>query len=400
MLLDGPERRRPSPPGPRPAGWAQGGGAGEAPWGEPGCEPGPIAAEDRGFALPPLVDQHGLGVSHGELGLGSFESLLATAGGSHGAAPPGTTFFDTWTGLAVRRWCPPLLGLEAHCTPVRYLAARRELGAYRATRLLLRGCGIGAYLLETGTAAELTSAHELASAADAPAHEIVRLEPLAEQVADTSGTVGDFLGNTAEALYTAARYAVAFACAPGLGDAQPPDAPTVRRAADRWLGTRTRGAGLDDPVLLRHLMWNAVATGLPVQLHCPQPEQIATFLAATAGLGTDLVLLPGHGGHERAARFAAVFPHVYADVGPAPQETLRQAPFGKLLFSTGARALPELYVVAACLFAERMAQLAREWAAEGVCTEPEAWRIASLVAAGTARRVYRLAAGAGSSSAG
>ncbi|MBI0384692.1 amidohydrolase, partial [Streptomyces albiflaviniger] len=73
------------------------------------------------MTLPPLVDQHSHGTVDGELGVGSFETHLAAAAGS-GAAPAGTTFFDSWTGLAVRRWCPPLLGMEPHCAPVSYLA--------------------------------------------------------------------------------------------------------------------------------------------------------------------------------------------------------------------------------------------------------------------------------------
>ncbi|MFK4265013.1 amidohydrolase [Streptomyces milbemycinicus] len=345
-------------------------------------------------ALPPLIDQHSHGALHGELGLGSFEAHLAAAVGSGTAAPAGTTFFDSWTGLAVRRWCPPLLGLEAHCAPVRYLARRRELGAYRAGRLLLRGAGIGAFLLESGSPGELTSADELAAAADGPVHEVIRLEPLVEEVAGTSGSVDSFIGNTAEALYAAAQHATAFAVGITFCDETPPDPREVRRAADRWLGGRTPRARPTDPALLQHLLWSAVATGLPVQLHCADPQPLAGFLRATAGAGTDLVLLPCRPHHRRAAQLAAAFAHVYADAGPRPGETLGEAPFGKLLFSTGARALPELYVTGARLFVRSMARLAAEWVADGFCTRPEARRIAALVAAGTARRVYRLDAAA------
>lgn len=171
--------------------------------------------------LPPLVDQYGHGVLHGDLGLGAFEAHLAAASGGHGPAPAGTTFFDSWTGLGVRRWCPPLLGLEAHCPPARYLARRRELGAYRATRLLLRGSGIATFLLAAGAPSELTSAAELAAAAEAGAHEVIRLEPLAEQIADTSGSVDSFIGYTAEAVYAATQDATAFASAAAFCEAAP-----------------------------------------------------------------------------------------------------------------------------------------------------------------------------------
>ncbi|MCZ4121164.1 amidohydrolase [Streptomyces sp. H39-S7] len=356
--------------------------------------------------LPPLVDAHCHGVVPGELGLGSFEALLT------GAAAPGTTLFDSPAGFAVRRWCPPLLGLEPHCTPAHYLAGRRHLGSYEATRRLLRGTGIGAYLVDAAAGAggdplpaapppELTSPKDLGSAAAAPAYEIVRLEPLAQQVADTSGTVGAFLTNIAEAVHGAARTAVAFSvadtCPPGF-PAGPPEAGPVRRAAGAWLAGRTAGEPLHDPVLLRHLVWNAVATGLPLQIRGPvgaDPLRLGDFLRATAGLGTDVVLLRGFPSHRPAARLAAAFPHVYTDIGSAPvasalAETLEVAPFGKVLFSTGAHALPELYVIGARFFHEALERLVTDRVAGGAWTPADARRVAELIAAGNARRVYGL----------
>ncbi|GHF66795.1 amidohydrolase [Streptomyces mashuensis] len=342
--------------------------------------------------IPPLVDQYSQGAAQRELGLGSFEQHLAEAAGAAGPAPPGTTFFDSRAGLAVRRWCPPLLGLEPHCAPVRYLARRRELGAYRSARLLLRGAGIGTFLLPPGPVDDLTSPAELARAAGGRAHEVVRPEALAARAADGAPGADAFLCAAAEAVYGAARTATAFASAAPGCDGEPPPAARVREAAGRWLRTRAPGEEPAGPVLTRHLLWTAVATGLPVQLHGADPEAFTGFLRATSGRGADLVLLPGPGPwhRRRAYRLAAAFPHVYADVGARPEEALREAPFGKLLFSTGARALAELYVVAARLFVRAMERLMGHWVADGWCRAAEAARIASLVAAGTARRVYRL----------
>lgn len=185
--------------------------------------------------LPPLVDHHCHGVVRGGLGLGSFESYLTE---SAAPAAPGTTFFDTQTGFAVRRWCPPLLGLEPHCPPARYLARRRELGAYEARRLLLRGTGIGTYLVDTGLPGDLTRPDELASAGSGTAREIVRLELLAERAADVSGTADAFVARVAEAVHTAARTAAGFksVAAYRYGLALAPESPApgeVRRAAGR-----------------------------------------------------------------------------------------------------------------------------------------------------------------------
>ncbi|WP_156724192.1 amidohydrolase family protein [Streptomyces apocyni] len=361
--------------------------------------------------MPPLVDQYCHGVLRTELGLGTFEAQL---GRGQGPPAPGTTFFDTQTGFAVRRWCPPLLGLEPHCPPARYLARRRELGVAEADRRLLRGSGISTYLVDTGLPGDLTRPPELAAAGAAQAHEIVRLELLAEQVADTSGTVESFLANLAESVHGAAAGAVAFTSVAGVRHGlalapEPPGAGEVRGAAARWLAAREVGGPLTDPVLLRHLLWIAVASGLPLQLHtgAGDPETyLGAFAQATSGFGTDLVLLHGYPYHRHAAQLAGAYPHVYADLGPAAvrtgaraaallAEVLELAPFGKLLFSSGARGLPELHVVAARLFREALGRVLGGWVLEGAWSRKDADRVAALIAADNARRVYGLPADAG-----
>lgn len=259
-----------------------------------------------------LVDQHCHGMLRTELGLGTFEARLATAATAAGRPAPGTTFFDTQTGFAVRRWCPPLLGLEPHCPAAGYLARRRELGVLETGRRLLRATGVSTYLVDTGLPGDLTGPAEVAVASGADAREIVRLESLAEQIADTSGTVESFLVNLAEAVHTSAASAAAFtsvaAARHGLGpDPGPPGPGAVRGAAGRWLAgreaerraARTGGGGLnapyrtpDDPVLLRHLLWTAVACGRPLQFHLtrsgwrasppPRPGSAATWCCFTA----------------------------------------------------------------------------------------------------------------------
>ncbi|MEU9161100.1 amidohydrolase family protein [Streptomyces sp. NPDC048424] len=356
---------------------------------------------------PPMVDQYCHGVLRTELGLGTFEAQLIRSAGPPAA---GTTFFDTQTGFAVRRWCPPLLGLEPHAAPARYLARRRELGAAESTRRLLRGAGVAAYLVDTGVAGDLTGPKELALAGDAEAFESVRLELLAEQVADTSGTVSAFLANLAEAVHHAAAGAAAFTCAAAFDGAgapvsvpDPPGPGEVRGAAGRWLAGRPRGGAVRDPVLLRHLLWSAVSSGLPLQLHtgAGDPAPLTEFVRATAGLGARLVLIGGYPHHRHTAQLAAAFPHVYADAGAALGQTgaraaavlaelLELAPFGKVLFSSGGRQLPELHAVGALVFREALGRVLGGWVAEGSWSWRDADRVAGLVAAGNARRVYRL----------
>ncbi|WP_327237155.1 amidohydrolase [Streptomyces sp. NBC_01317] len=367
-----------------------------------------------------LVDQYCHGVLRTELGLGTFEAQL---GGRVGPAAPGTTFFDTQAGFAVRRWCPPLLDLEPHCPPAHYLARRRELGVLESGRRLLRSTGVTTYLVDTGLpGGDLTGPGEIAAAGAADAREIVRLEPLAERVADTSCGVADLLTRLDRAVHDAAATAVAFTSVAGVRHGlalapEPPGHAEVRAAAGRWLAVRDPGGPLDDPVLLRHLLWLALGSGLPLQLHTgardarapaggADPALVTAFASATAGLGTALVLLGAYPYHRHAAQLTGVFPHVYADLGPALAHTgaraaavlaeiLELAPFGKLLFSSGARALPELHVVGARVFREALVRVLGGWVADGAWSLTDAQRVAGMIAAGNARRLYGLSDGRG-----
>ncbi|WP_329130643.1 amidohydrolase [Streptomyces sp. NBC_01476] len=386
-----------------------------------------------------LVDAYCHGVLPGDLGLGAFEAHLP------GSAAPRTTLFDSPTGFAVRRWCPPLLGLEPHCPPARYLARRRELGAYEAARLLLRGTGITDYLVDTGEPGDLTPPKELGAAGAAAAYEIVRLEPLAQQVADTSGTVDSFLANLAEAIHAAAFSVAGFSCGDGAGagsgrharpapdsfaalplplpggygvgpsgdggsfgggvgiteyvgsgyGSRPPGAAEVRYAAGQWLGDRPVGGRPTSPVLLRHLLWHAVATGLPLVLrhHAAGPGPLAgeDFLRATAGFGTDVVLLPGLPHEAAAADLAAALPHVYVGLGTDPAAVLARAPFGKVLYASGSVGLPELYVTGTRGFRAALDRLVAEQVGAGEWSAADGQRVAALVGEGNARRVFRLA---------
>ncbi|MFJ6612059.1 amidohydrolase [Streptomyces sp. NPDC091289] len=365
-----------------------------------------------------LVDQNCHGVLRTELGLGTFEARLTAADGAPPA--PGTTFFDTQTGFAVRRWCPPLLGLEAHCPPAHYLARRRELGVAETSRRLLRASGVRAHLVDTGLPGDLTAPAEMAATAGSQAREIVRLEVLAEQVADTSGTVDTFLVNLGEAVHTAASSAVAFTSDGGGGPfaaPAPPGPVRVRAAAGRWLarreaerraarrgaGDRDRGPSPVEPELLDHLRWSAVACGLPLQLRlgAADPARLADFAAATEGHGCDLVLLHGYPHHRQTAALAGRHPHVYADLGAVPARTgaraagvlaeiLELAPFGKLLFSSGAQGLPELHLVGARQFREALGRVLGGWVEDGAWTREDAARVAAMIGSGNARRVYGL----------
>jgi len=105
--------------------------------------------------------------------------------------------------------------------------------------------------------------------------------------------------------------------------------------------------------------------------------------------------------HRQAGWLAQVYPHVYVDVGLTVThlgvratdvlgEFLELAPFGKLMYSSDAFGLPELYLVGAAQFRHGLGRLLGGWVADGALAAPDAVRLASLVGADNARRVYRL----------
>jgi hypothetical protein len=96
-------------------------------------------------------------------------------------APAGVSYLDSQLGLAVRRWCPPVLGLRPHAPIAEYLRRRAELGWRGATAALLRAAGLGALLVDTGLGGEeLVDPATLGELAGASVHEVVRLERVAE----------------------------------------------------------------------------------------------------------------------------------------------------------------------------------------------------------------------------
>jgi len=372
---------------------------------------GPIGDRLDGMAL---VDGH----CHPILAAGPDREAFALAATEADVAPPaGVSLLDGPVGLAIRRWCGPALGLAPGAPMEGYLARRAELGAADATRRLMDAAGLSHLLVDTGLdGPDLAPPDDLGRAAGAEVVEVVRLERVAERLADNgvsaSGFASAYRAALDEATVGAAAVKSILAYRHGFDDEAARPGPTaVRAAAGRWLD-RPGPARLDDEVLLRFVLWCGVDRGLPVQIHtgfgdrdlrlaAADPALLQPFLATAEGGGVPIVLLHGYPFHRQAGWLAQVFPNVYLDVGLTVAqvgaradavlgEFCELAPFGKLLFSTDGYALPELYLVGAAQFRHSFGRLLDGWVAEGALSVEDGCRVAELVGAGNARRLYRL----------
>lgn len=364
----------------------------------------------------PLIDHHCHGVVDAELSDDGFRSL-ATESGWPG--PAGTDSLESPFGLAVRRFCAPILGLEPLAPLDEYLARRRSLGASEANRLLLGSTATSDYLLDTGIPDErLLEPAAMAARAGARVREIVRIEQVAEHLAAGSTAAG-FVAEFPERLAARAREAVGLksiiAYRYGFDiPAERPSGRDVLQAADAWfrMAEETGTFRLTDPVLLRFGLWAGIGTGLPIQLHTgygdgdlelyrADPSRLTAFFRATRTLGADFMLLHCYPFIREAGVLAQIFPHVYLDVGlvshylgpsagTAVREAMEIAPFSKILYSSDAYGLGEHFAVSAANWRTSFAVLMDEWVASGWASPNDAERIAAMVASENAKRVYDL----------
>jgi uncharacterized protein len=358
-----------------------------------------------------LVDHHCHGIVTVELDDDGVEGLL----GEGGPPAPGASNFDTPVGLAIRRHCAPVLDLDPHASRRDYLDRRRELGAAEVSRRFLAPTGTSRYCVDTGFRPDgLTTPEELAGIAGGRAHHLVRLESVAEDLAADGVDPAEFATAYADRLAAAvdsvgavgvksiAAYRVGFDLDPA-----PPSPAEVTAAAADWLRDPRR---LDHPVLTRLTLAAAVELGKPIQFHVGFGDADIRMARVDPTLLTDwlhrhrvpVMLLHCWPYQRQASWLAAVHPHVHLDVGltlhylgptraaAVLAEAAELAPFGKLLYSSDAFGLPELYFLGALTFRRALGTLLAERVEAGEWSEPDAARIARMVGNENAVRVYGL----------
>jgi predicted TIM-barrel fold metal-dependent hydrolase len=362
-----------------------------------------------------LIDHHVHGAFTHALGRAEFEVHLNE--GSPDPVPAWMTQFDSQLGFAIRRWCAPLLDLPARAPADAYWTRRTELGVPEVTERFLRAAGVSDWLVDTGFAADAVLGPDaMAAAAGSAAHEIVRLESLAEQLAADGVPGREYADEFGSRLFRATLDAVGvktvLAYRTGFDiDLSRPGPRDVADAAQRWVDTG--GGRLVDAVLLRHGLHAAVERGLPIQIHTglgdrdlnlheANPVRLLDLLRLPEVAAVPIMLLHCYPYHREAAYLAQAFPHVHIDVGLALNhvgvrsrdvlaESFELAPFAKLLYSSDGWGPPELHYLGAAMWRRAITTTFGRWVEDGDWSLADAKRIAGMVGRENAARVYQLA---------
>jgi predicted TIM-barrel fold metal-dependent hydrolase len=128
---------------------------------------------------------------------------------------------------------------------------------------------------------------------------------------------------------------------------------------------------------------------------------LTDFIKETEPSGTPIMLLHCYPYHREAGYLAHIFPNVFFDIGSVVHytgarskelvgESLEVGPFTKQLFSSDGWGPAELHHLGARLWRNAFVAVAGGWVADGDWSPEDAVRVASLIGAENAERVYRL----------
>jgi predicted TIM-barrel fold metal-dependent hydrolase len=368
-----------------------------------------------------LIDHHCHGVSPAELDFAAFQAFFSE---SYRPPPPGTTEFQKPLGIAIRRFCAPLLDLEASASGEAYVERRLSLGAAEVNRRFLRAAGIDRLIIDTGLReSEILSPAEMAEAACRPAHEVVRIETVIEEVAKSGVDAAAFPASFADRLADRASGAVGLKSIVAYRstfsiDQTAPEKREVVEAAGNWFRSATAAGKwrISHPTLIRYGLWVAadicrsrrqplqlhVGFGDPdVYMHACDPTHFTDFIAAMDGWNVAVTLLHNYPFHREAAWLSEVFRNVYYDIGVIQNyaalnatqilaEAFEVGKFTKQLYSSDAFGLSELYYLGAVNFRRALKRCIDRWLAEDLLTLADADEIIGLVFTENARRIYLL----------
>ncbi len=288
--------------------------------------------------------------------------------------------------------------LDCETTPEAVHAARRERGVAWLTREIVERANFKTWLIDTGYGADTTySLDELRELAPCRIEEVLRLEPLIERLILESASFDGFLeayraaiGDLRARGIVGMKSVIAYRTGLHVEAVDRADAAAAFETV-RDAGRRAGRLRIESKPLLDHLVVIAVEEsarqGVPIQFHTGlgdpdldltlvDPAALRLLFAERFRAAPIVLLHTGYPYVRSLAYLAAMFPNVYADMGEAilfaageatelTRELLGLAPASKILFSTDASLVPELYWVGARIGRRALGRVLDEHIADG-----------------------------------
>lgn len=334
-----------------------------------------------------------------------------------GAHVPHTVFYQ---------WAQRALGAFLDCEPTAeaILAKRNSYDLAALTQKINTDANIAMWLVDYGYSTTDTYAHdELKAMTGVRVENVLRLEPLIERLIQTSPDFGAMLDAYVDALqnlrgkgYVSLKSILAYRAGLQLA---PVDMQAVK---DDFVRLQERAARdgklrLDSKPMLDLLIPMGVEIAseqeFPFQFHTgfgdpdqdivkSNPAYLRPLFEGEKYRGAKLVLLHASYPYARTLGYlASVYPNVYADFGLAIpfvagearavlRELLGLAPASKVLYSSDAFHIPELYYLGAILGRRALGEVLDEYIRDDLLTPPAAERMAQMILHENAQRVYEL----------
>jgi len=317
------------------------------------------------------------------------------------------------------------IAAELRCDPSESAILGRRNAADPASyaRQLLGRTATEVMLVDRGFASDdAFTVDEQQQATGIPQLEIIRLETLAENLVKTASDPREWFANIRAALRAdVARGAVGVKtiCAYRASLKLEPvdtDALGVAFSSLRSHNERDEPLRMTGNAICHALVFEAAqecqALDVPLQVHCgfgdpdedlaeASPLGLRPLLIDSNYRGLRIALLHCYPYHREAAYLCSVFPGVYMDLslsipfaalegGRAMREALGLCPTSKLLYASDATRYPEVYLVAATLHREALADALGELVERRVMSRSAAVEAGRQVLGGNARRLYPL----------
>ena len=317
------------------------------------------------------------------------------------------------------------IAAELHCDPSEGAILGRRNAADPASyaRQLLGRTATEVMLVDRGFATgDAFTVEEQQQATGIPQLEIIRLETLAENLVKTASDPREWFTNIRAALRadvargavgvkTICAYRASLRLEPVDTDALGVAFSSLRSRTERDEPLRMTGNAICHALVFEAAK-ECQELDVPLQVHCgfgdpdedlaeASPLGLRPLLIDPSYRGLRIALLHCYPYHREAAYLCSVFPGVYMDLSltipfaaldgvRAMREALGLCPTSKLLYASDATRYPEVYLVAATLHREALAETLGELVERRVMSRSAAVEAGRQVLAGNARRLYPL----------